>query len=186
MVLNIKKTKCIVLRSKRGGRVEPKLHLKLDDKEIKQVTEVKLLGVLIDSQMTWTSQIDEMLKKMGRGMAAIRYCRTYLPGCLIKQLMQALVLSQLDYCTVIWSNTSENNRNKLQVAQNKAACIVLNCSHRTRVCEMLNKLNWLPVKLRLHYSLLSFLRNIITAKKKNNNPLLEPSPYRGGEVCVSL
>ena len=57
MVLNIKKTKCI-LCSKRGGRVEPKLHLKLDDKEIKQVTEVKLLGVLIDSQMTWTSQID--------------------------------------------------------------------------------------------------------------------------------
>ena len=72
--------------------------------------------MLIDSQMTWTSQIDEMLKKMGRGMAAIRYSRTYLPGCLIKQLMQALALSQLDYCTVIWSNTSENNRNKLQVA----------------------------------------------------------------------
>ena len=39
MVLNIKKTKCI-LCSKRGGRVEPKLHLKLDDKEIEQVTEV--------------------------------------------------------------------------------------------------------------------------------------------------
>ena len=39
MVLNIKKPKCI-LCSKRGGRVEPKLHLKLDDKEIEQVTEV--------------------------------------------------------------------------------------------------------------------------------------------------
>ena len=56
MVLNIKKTKCIVLRSKRGGRVEPKLHLKLDDKEIEQVTEVKLLSVLIDSHMSLTSQ----------------------------------------------------------------------------------------------------------------------------------
>ena len=42
--------------------LEPKLHLKLDDKEIEQVSEVKLLGVLIDSRMSWTSQIDEMLK----------------------------------------------------------------------------------------------------------------------------
>ena len=41
---------------------------------------------------------------------------------------------------------------------------MLNCSYRTWVCEMLNKVHWLPFKIRLHYSLFSFLRNIITAK----------------------
>jgi len=83
---------------------------------------------------------------------------------LIKQLMETLVLSQLDYCSVIWSNTSEYNLNRLKVAQNKAAHIVLNCSYRTRVCDMLNMLNWLPVKCRLHYSLFGFARNVITTK----------------------
>lgn len=164
LVLNIGKTKCSVLCSKRVGRVEPRLQLKLDDIEIEQVTEVELLGVLIDSRMSWTKQIDEMLKKMGRAMAAIRYCKIYLPRHLIKQLMEALVLSQLDYCTVIWSNTSECNLNRLQVAQNKAARIVLNCSYRTRVCDMLSMLNWLPVKSRLYYSLLGFARKVITTR----------------------
>ena len=56
LVLNIEKTKCIVLCSKRGGRLKLKLHLKLDDKVIEQVTEVKLLSVLIDSHMSLTSQ----------------------------------------------------------------------------------------------------------------------------------
>lgn len=164
LVLNIEKTKCIVLCSKWGGRLDPKLNVKIDDKEIEQVTEVKLLGVLIDSRMTWTSHINEMVKKMGRGMAAIKYCRKYLPGYLVKQLMQAIVLSQMDYCSVVWSNTSENNLNKLQVVLNKAARIVLNCSYRTRVSEMLNTLNWLSVKDRLYYTLLCFVRSVIMKK----------------------
>lgn len=64
---------------------------------------------------------------------------------------------------VIWSNASES-LNRLQVTQKKAACIVLNCSCRTTVSNMLNKLNWLPVKNRLHFSLVSFVRNIMKTK----------------------
>ena len=168
LVLNLDKTKSIVLWDRRAKGVEPKLQLKLDDKTIEQVTEVKLLGVMIDCRMNWTTQINVILKKMGRGIAAIKHCRQYLPGYLVKQLMETLVLSQLDYCTVIWSNTSENNLTRLQIAQNKAARIVLNCSYRAIVSQMLDRLNWLPVKDRLHYSLLAFIRNIIITKSPVN------------------
>ena len=105
-----------------------------------------------------------MVKRMGRGMGAIKHCRKYLPKYLTKQVVQALVLSYLDYCAVIWSNTSETNLNRLQVAQNKAARLVLQCPYRTRISTMYNDLVWLSVRKRLNYSLLCFVKTIIINK----------------------
>ncbi len=81
------------------------------------------------------------------------------------QLVQALVLSQMDCCSVIWSNTAESNLHKLQVTSNKAARMILRCPYKTRVSEMNDQLAWLSVKSRLHCSLVCFIKNIITTKK---------------------
>lgn len=64
----------------------------------------------------------------------------------------------------MWSNTKENNLKRLQVAQNKAARIVLQCPYRTRVSTMNSQLAWLSVKCRLHYSLVCFIKTIIITK----------------------
>ena len=104
------------------------------------------------------------MEKMGRGMAVVRHCKKFMPSYLIKQLIQALVLSYLDYCAVIWSNTTQSNLYKLQVAQNKAARIALNCSYRTSSTLMHNKLIWLDVKSKLHYILVTFIKNVIINK----------------------
>lgn len=94
----------------------------------------------------------------------IKYCTKFIPQWLTKQLVQSLVLSYMDYASVVWSNTSENNLHKLQVAQNKAARIVLDCPYRTNVTIMHDNLVWLTVKCRLRYFLITFIRNIIVTK----------------------
>ena len=43
-----------------------------------------------------------------------------------KQVLQALVLSKLDYCTVVWSRVARKDLVKLQLAQNRAARFALN------------------------------------------------------------
>lgn len=48
-VLNKGKTKCIVLGTKHSLREAPTLPLTMGDTEIEQVTEVKLLGITVDS-----------------------------------------------------------------------------------------------------------------------------------------
>ena len=121
LVLNKEKTKCIVLGSSYSLRCHPTLNLTIENTKIEQVNEVKLLGIIVDDKMSWNNQIDQMVIKMGRGMGAIKHCRKHMPKFITKQLVQALVLSQLDYCSMIWSNTTESNLNRLQVAQNKAA-----------------------------------------------------------------
>ena len=162
-------------------RCLPTLHLTIENTEIEQVNEVKLLGIIVDDKMSWNNQIDQMVKKMGRGMGAIKHCRKHMPKFLTKQLVQALVLSQLDYCSMIWSNTTESNLNRLQVAQNKAARLVLQCPYRTRVSTMNNELVWLSVKSRLHCLLLCFIRNIITTK----NPEIIAAVFRHSSLFYS-
>lgn len=164
LVLNRGKTKCIALGSKHSLRETPKLHISLGDTEVEQVTVVKLLGFIVDSQMSWNNQVDHIVKMMGSGIAVIKRCRNLMSNHLLKQVVQALVLSHLDYCSIIWSSTSESNMNRLQVAQNKAARLILQCPFRTNVRLMNDSLAWLSVKCRVQYSLICLIKNIIITK----------------------
>jgi len=65
---------------------------------------------------------------------------------------------------MIWSSTTDMNLRKLQVAQNKAARVVLGCPFRTSVRELNTRLAWLSVKSRLNYSIVNFVRKIIVTK----------------------
>lgn len=94
----------------------------------------------------------------------IKHCRKFMSNRLLKQVVQALVLSHLDYCSVIWSSTSGSSLNRLQVAQNKAARLVLQCPYQTNVSTMNDRLAWLSVKCRVQYSLIYLMKNIITTK----------------------
>ena len=164
LILNKGKTKCIMLGTTHSLKDDPLLHLKMGDTDIEQVPEVKLLGIIIDKHMTWNSQIEQIVQKMGRGLAVIKHCKALMPKHLIKQVVQAIVLSHLQYCTVIWSSTTENNLKRLQVAQNKAARLILQCPYRTHVSSMHMKLAWLTVEHRIQYALGCYMKNIIRTK----------------------
>lgn len=64
LVVNIEKTKCMVFSLERSLKDAPILHLTIRDTDIEKVTEAKLLGITVDSQMSWNSQIDQMVVKM--------------------------------------------------------------------------------------------------------------------------
>lgn len=127
----------------------PQLKLKMEKVHIYQPTETKLQGVVIDDKLSWELHINKTVNKMGSGISVIRRYRDYLSEKSVKLIIQALILSNLDYCPVVWSNASADMINKLQKVQNKAARIVLGCDFRTDVFGMHEKLNWLMVKDRL-------------------------------------
>lgn len=108
LTLNIDKTKSIDLRSKCRLNSVLILNLRLGDKHIEQKTEVKLLGLIIEDRLSWNSYINQMVMKMGRGMAIVRYSKKFIPNYLVKQFIETLVLSHLEYSAVIWSNTTQS------------------------------------------------------------------------------
>lgn len=164
LVLNVGKTTSIIIGSKHSLRAKPQLNISIKNTIIKQIEEIKLLGVCIDSQLSWDKQVNNVVSKMGRSIAVIRRCSKYLTKPMIPYVIQSLVLSHLDYCAVVWSNTSLNNIKKLQLVQNKAARVALGCGFRANVVKMHKRLSWLWVKDRWLYAKSNFLRNIITTQ----------------------
>ena len=101
---------------------------------------------------------------MGNAISIIKRCAKYFTHQLVRQVIQALVLSNLDYCSIVWSTTSLSNIRKLQLVQNKAARVALSCGWRTNVIKMHKSLGWLDVKTWFLSLLMVFIKNVIITK----------------------
>ena len=101
-----------------------------------------------------SKHIDSMVVKMGRGLSVIKRCSAFLTPRSTKQVLQVLVLSYLNYYPVIWSRAAKKDLVKLQLAQNSAARLALQCNQRANMNTMHASLSWLRVEERLTASLL--------------------------------
>lgn len=115
------KTKSIVFGSNFQFKCKPQLNLSVMSMSIEKVEEIKLIGVLINSRLKWSKQIDKMVIVMSRGLSIFKRCVNFLPQYCISQIAQAIVLSYLDYCPMVWSSASSKDLDKLQLVQNRAA-----------------------------------------------------------------
>ena len=80
---------------------------------VEQVEETKLLGVTLAGH--GKKYIDSMVVKMGRGLSVIKRCSDFLTSHFTKQVLQALVLSYMDCCPVVWSSAARKDLVKLQL-----------------------------------------------------------------------
>ena len=131
---------------------------------IEQVEDTKLLGITLDSKLTWSKQVDQTVAAIGRSLSVIKRCAKYIPQQCIPQIVQTLALTHLDYCPMVWSNAAKKDLLKLQLVQNRAARIALSCPKRTNTNKMHSTLGWPSVEDRLHISLLSFVKGIILSR----------------------
>lgn len=164
LVLNVLKTKTILFGSNIKLKENPKLKIVINSTTVSQVEDTKLLGVILDSTLKWSKHIEGMAAIMGRQLALIRSCSKYFPKDLFPLVIKTMVLSHLHYCSVVWSCASEKDMEKLQLVQNKAARIALNCSRYTSIQRMHRTLGWPLVKNKFNFALICFLRNIVVSK----------------------
>ena len=152
LVLNISKTKSIVFGTNHFLSARPQLNLVMNGVVVEQVEKTKLLGITLDYKLS--KHIDSMVVKMGRGLSITRRYSAFLTPHSKKKVLQALVLSNLDYCLVMWSSAARKDLVKLQLAQNRAACFALHCNQRANIDTIHASLSWLIVEERLTASLL--------------------------------
>ena len=164
LVLNVSKTKSLVFGTKHLLSNDPKLNLYIKGMAVEQVQKTKLLGIIVDSNLSWAQHIGKVVVKMGRGLSVIRRCSHFLPKNIMGNVIKTIVLAHLDYCSEVWSGAAMSHIKKLQIAQNKAARCLLRCSYRSNVKIMHNFLSWLSVKNRFTASLLNLTRKISVTK----------------------
>ena len=112
----------------------------------------------MDCKLSWSKHIDTTVARMERSHSIIQCCSAFLKSLSTRQVLQSLVLSHLDYCSVLWSGDTKKDLRKLQLAQNRAARMALECTQRANINNM--HVNLSSLKERLTSSLLVFVRGI--------------------------
>lgn len=115
--LNVTKCYSITFTRKRGI---VQFKYKLKEQELKTEEEVKDLGVVHDSKLTYEKHIDYIAKKANRAMGfIIRSSSQFSSIKLIKTLYCSYVRSILEYCSQIWNPQYDVYINRLESIQRR-------------------------------------------------------------------
>ena len=164
MVLNKKKTKAMVVASSRKLLNLPKeLSINIHSSTLSSVTTEKLLGVHIDSSLSWNMHVDSLCKKISQRLGIFRRIRHHLTFKARLAFCQCLILSLMDYCCVVWGNTSQQNLDRIHRLQKKTARLILNQDYKAPSLPLFLQLGWLPFHERV-----KFLRGVTVYKALNN------------------
>ena len=88
-------------------------------------SKTRNLGVIIDANFTLSSHINDLCKKAFFFINSIGRIRKYLPPDPLKRLVNALVISHLDYCNSLLCGLPSYELAKLQRVQNTAARLIV-------------------------------------------------------------
>ena len=129
----------------------------------KLARNIKTLGLTIDENLTWEDHINEIFLKGKQRIGMLYKKQAQLPTYLRLILMNSMVLSLIDYCSVIYAGTLKKQElSKLQRLQTSAMRFIIGKkSSRTEVNHAMITHGWLNIKQRHKYLLGQLAYNII-------------------------
>ena len=75
---------------------------KIANVKIEQKTEARLLGVIIDENLTWSKHFFALKPKMSRYLEIMYRIKNQLPIQARLQIYHSFAQSHLNYCSIVW------------------------------------------------------------------------------------
>ena len=120
---------------------------------IRFASNVKNLGVFMDSTLTLNKQVVELKKKSFRVIRNINKIRFLLSKEQLKIVVNSLVVSCLDYCNGLYIGMSEKLLYQLQLIQNACAKTVTRKYKHDHLENDLIELHWLNIRKRVIFKI---------------------------------
>jgi len=142
--LNIKKTNYIIFKNKNAScSISP--DIRIDNIKIQQVFQTKFLGVIINSNLTWTDHINTVSNKICKSMGIIYKIRQNVHANTLLLLYHTLIHPYLQYCNIIWGADSSIAMQQLYRKQKKAVRIITFSKWNAHTAQIFQRLNLLPI-----------------------------------------
>ena len=150
---NVEKKEVILFTS--GFTKTPNTEKLFFDSAVTELTEkVRDLGVILDKNLILTYHFNETCRKATNAIRSIGRIRKYLTNENRKLLVNALVISLLEYCNSILYGLPKRELDKLQRVQNTAARLITGTKQYDRIKPALQKQHWLPVESRIIFKVI--------------------------------
>ena len=122
---------------------------------------VKDLGIILDNNMSWDSQVSEVSRKIFASLGSLRRLRNFLPIPTKISLANTLLLPILDYADICYLDLREEQLNKLERIQNLCIRFIFGLRKFDHISDFRKKLKWLPIRLRRNTHILHLLYCIL-------------------------
>ena len=93
---------------------------KIGELDVKNSREEKLLGVKIDSKLSFKNHVPSLCKKASQKLHALARVVNFVDLAKRKNLMKAFITSQFNYCPLIWMFYSRQLGNRINKIQGRA------------------------------------------------------------------
>lgn len=141
--------------------IEDNVKVVLQDTILEVVSEIKYLGVILDKNLTFSAHVDYISKKAGAKLGEMRRIGRDLSCNMRGTVYRTIVAPLFEYCASIFVGLSETNKQRLQKLQNQGMRIILRCSRRERVVNMLEALQFMSIKERIEYNVCQLVYKIV-------------------------
>ena len=152
MSLNDKKTKSmlIVSRQKRQNiTYSPRLYIK--NSLVEEVNEHKVLGVIIDNNLSWSSHVNNLAKRISQKVFQLSKIKHFLDLSSRLKFYHAFIQSSIDYVSTVYDQCSENILKPLLRVHKRALKTILLKSSTLSYQDYV-KLDILPLHYRFEYN----------------------------------
>lgn len=153
--LNTDKTEFIMFGTSASlQKIPSDITINIGGDEIKPVQSVRNLGFQMDSKLTNRSHINKITSTCIFILKKIARVRKQFDLETVKTVIQALVISRLDYCNSLLLGTTKMDIKKIQRVQNVACRIVCCIRKFDHISIHMAELHWLKVNERIMFKVL--------------------------------
>ena len=117
LVLNIGKTNYIIFTAKGKSYNKNVSNINIYGNDIQQVNKTKFLGIIIEEHLNWATHISHLCNIIAKNVGFLQKLRYFIPAYVLIILYHSLILSHLQYCTLLWGNSYYSHLHKLKLLQ---------------------------------------------------------------------
>ena len=144
--LNEDKTKVLTITGKRrvANINRSDIDVIVNGKQLSNVDCATLLGVEIDSKLSFNEHVEKVCKKLASRIAILRKIRACLPLKQRLQFYNSIIRPVMSYANVVWANCDKESVHRVLRLQKRAARVICYADRMTPSVALFNKLGWIP------------------------------------------
>ena len=124
--LNVAKTKFMVFHT--SNRLVRYPNLLINGRPIERVSQFNFLGLILQSNMSWSMHTDHISLKVSKAIGIIYRLKDVYPLLVLQTLYNTLILPYFNYCILSWGATISNG-NRLHLLQKNVVRLISNLNY---------------------------------------------------------
>lgn len=179
LILN--STKTVVMQFSSRNQLTSQFTVKVEREVICSSAVTKFLGVMLDSNLSWTSNIDTVCKKLNSAYYAILQLKNTLYPKQLLQVYYSLVYSHISYHIVLWGNSP--NASRVFIMQKRIIRLIFNLDFQQTCREHFRNHKILTFPSIYIYKCILYAKNHFNEFPRNQD-FHKYSTRHGKQFCI--